>query len=435
MSLRHKFILYLSAVHLVFAALAIPLLMKYRPWLLAAEVIFILSFLCGLRLVRHLFGTLELIQTGAELMNEKDFTTRFREVGQPEMDALIGIYNRMIDHLREERLRAREQHYFLESILQVSPSAVITLDYDERIAVVNPSGMRMLQLPSETLIGFKLSEVASPFVRALDELKLGESRVLPLRGSRRVKCYKSQFLDRGFARGFFLLEELTEELRQSEKAAYEKLIRMMSHEVNNSVGSANSLLHSCLNYAGQLQQEDRRDFETALHVVIARTEQLNLFMKSFADVVRLPPPTLQPCDVKEPLEAVRVLFGPQLLRQRIAWNWQIEERLPPFAMDRAQIEQVIVNIVKNAIEAVGEDGVITVRMGRRAGRAHVVIADSGEGIAAAVESQLFSPFFSTKKNGQGIGLTVVQEILHEHHFEFSLESQPGGPTEFTIFFQ
>jgi hypothetical protein len=98
---------------------------------------------------------------------------------------------------------------------------------------------------------------------------------------------KSRFLDRGFHRHFVLMEELTEELRQSEKAAYEKLIRLMSHEVNNSVASANSLLHSCLNYKDQLEVEDREDYEVALAVVISRTEQLNAFMKSFADVVRL----------------------------------------------------------------------------------------------------------------------------------------------------
>ena len=105
-----------------------------------------------------------------------------------------------------------------------------------------------------------------------------------------MRVQRGTFLDRGFARSFLLLEELTEELRQSEKAAYEKLIRMMSHEVNNSVGASSSLLQSSLSYSAQLSGDDRADFERALQIAIDRMGQLNVFMRSFADVVRLPPP-------------------------------------------------------------------------------------------------------------------------------------------------
>jgi nitrogen fixation/metabolism regulation signal transduction histidine kinase len=107
-----------------------------------------------------------------------------------------------------------------------------------------------------------------------------------------VRVLHGTFLDRGFRRSFYLLEELTDELRHSEKTAYEKLIRMLSHEVNNTVGASNSLLNSCLTYGVQLTPHDRADFEHALGVVIARTEQLSAFMASFADVVRLPSPQL-----------------------------------------------------------------------------------------------------------------------------------------------
>ena len=113
-----------------------------------------------------------------------------------------------------------------------------------------------------------------------------------------MKCQKSQFLDQGFQRSFILMEELTEELRRFEKAAYEKVIRLLSHEVNNSVGAVNSLLHSCLNYKEQLQEADRHDFENALQVAINRIEHLNAFMSSFAEVIKLPPPQFQPVDLE-----------------------------------------------------------------------------------------------------------------------------------------
>lgn len=308
MSLRVKFIVYLALVHL-FAALVFFLMEEQRGWLLAVEVFFALSLATGIRLIQHFWVPLDLIRTGAELIEERDFTSKFIEVGQPEMDQLIRIYNRMIDQLREERTRLQEQHYFMDKILASAPSGIVTLDFDGRIALVNPSGERMLQRAGEELAGQKLESIPSSFVQSLSEIEVGESRVLPLRGRRRVRCHRGQFLDQGFRRDYILMEELTEELRQSEKVAYEKVIRLLSHEVNNSIGGVNSLLHSCLNYRDQLREEDRDDFENALQVAITRTDDLNAFMKSYAEVIRLPPPRLQPVDLRELLKDIELLMG------------------------------------------------------------------------------------------------------------------------------
>jgi len=231
-----------------------------------------------------------------------------------------------------------------------------------------------------------------------------------------------------------VIEELTEELRQFEKAAYGKLIRMMSHEVNNSVGASNSLLHSCLTYAHELSVEHRADFEAALRVAIDRTDQLNAFMRSFADVIRLPPPRLEPCDIGDVLESIRRLMKAKCDARRIEWRSAIEEPPGVVPMDRAQVEQALVNIVTNAMEAIGENGTITVRLGRRDARPALVVEDTGPGLSAEARQNLFTPFFSTKEHGQGIGLTLVQEILSQHRFQYSLDSPPGGPTRFTIVF-
>ena len=434
MSLRHKFILYLIFLHLTFAIAAIFLLWENRIWLLAVEAFFALSFILALRLFRALFQPLDLVMTGVEFIKDKDFTSKFNEVGQPEMDQLIAVYNRMIDQLRDERTRVQEQHYFMEKILRVSPSGIITFDFDEKILLVNPSAALMLQVVPKDLTGKKLADLHTPIAEALHQLKVGESQVIPFQGRRRVKCQKTQYLDRGFTRHFILLEELTEELRRSEKAAYEKLIRMMSHEVNNSIGAVNSLLHSFLNYKAQLRADDRNDYETALQVAIARTEHLNAFMKSFAEVVRLPLPQRQPCDLHELLRNIALLLSAESRKRNIVWKWEIAAPPEPVLMDKNQMEQVFVNICKNALEAIGENGAITVRMGKKGGRNFVIIEDTGAGLTPEVRAHLFTPFFSTKENGQGIGLTMIQEILSHHKFEFSLDSQIGSPTQFVIYF-
>ncbi len=431
--LRTRFILYLVFVHLLFAGLAIYLLTKSPLWLLAVEFVFLASLALGFRLIRNLFGTIELINTGAQFIEDSDFTSRFREVGQPEMDRLIHVYNQMVDTLRNERTRMQEQNYFLEKVMTASPSGIITLDFDGKIAMANRAAERMLMQENGEILGKTLAELSSPFAQAAATVPCGESRMLSLGGRRKVKCQRSQFLDRGFAREFLVLEELTEELRQTEKTAYEKVIRMMSHEVNNSIGSANSLLHSGLLYANQLRDEDRGDFTMALEVAIGRTQHLNSFLRRFADVFRIPAPQMQSCDIQSLIEQILFLFRSDFETRSIQ---VIRETGASFTVlaDRSQMEQVFVNIIKNAMEAVGNDGWIRIRTGISAGRNFIEIADNGCGISDQVRANLFTPFYSTKENGQGIGLTLVQEILDVHGFEFSLDGPTGSPTRFSIFF-
>lgn len=431
MSLRRKFLLYLFVIHLLFAGFAAFSLWEHRIWLLALEAFFLLSFLLAVRLLNALFRPIDLVLTGAEFLKERDFTSKFLEVGQLEIDQLIVIYNRMIDQLREERTRLQEQHYFLERVLHASPSGILTCDFNGKISYVNPGAEKILQAAPETLLGKRLSELDTRFGESLNLVPAGESQVIHLQGRRRVKCQKSQFLDQGFPRTFILLEELTEELRRSEKAAYEKLIRMMSHEINNSTGAVQSLLHSCLNYQTQLREDDRRDFANALQVAILRIDHLNTFMRGFANVIKLPPPRKQPCDLAGLLHDIAFLLKAECERRNIAWKWEMPAPLPAVALDKNQMEQVFINIFKNAMEAIGENGVITVRGGEKNGKAFVLIEDSGSGFTPEVRQHLFTPFFSTKAQGQGLGLTMIQEILSQHQFEFSLES---APTQFVIYF-
>lgn len=442
MSLRAKIVLYLVAVHAALAVAAFFAVRERPLLLLGIEVLFGISVVVGIALVRSLFVPLDLIRTGAELMGERDFGSSFREVGQPEMDALVRIYNQMIARLREERLKLQEQHHFLDQILAASPAGIVTLDFDGRASTVNPAAARLLRTSPEEATGRPLEELGAPLGSALAGLAKGSSEVLPLQGGRRLKVSRAEFFDRGFARSFFLLEELTEELRASERAAYEKLIRMMSHEINNSVGAVGSLLDSFRGYGVQLGDEDRDDFLQGIAVAITRLEHLRAFMSGFAEVVRLPPPDLRPTDLRRLVDEILVLLRPELERRRIGCEWEAVEEVAPIDLDRNQIEQVLVNVFKNAMESIGEDGGrISLRLGQEepvrpgsAGRPFLAVRDTGPGIPEDVRPLLFTPFFSTKRNGRGLGLTLIQEILTQHGFELSLENREGGGAEFRIGF-
>jgi two-component system, NtrC family, nitrogen regulation sensor histidine kinase NtrY len=418
MTLRSRILVYLVSLHLVLAAAAVFVLLEKPILLFVVEGLFVLSVLISIRLVRALFVPLDLIQTGAELIAERDFTSRFVPVGQPEMDTLIDVYNRMIDRLRDERLVAEEQHQLLQKIVDASPAAIAICDFDGRLERLNPAAQRIFGSDSGGLLA-----------SALHEIPAGESRLVSWTGTRRLKVSRAEFRDRGFSKSFYVIEELTEELRLSEKAAYEKLIRMMSHEVNNSVGAVRSLLESSLRYAPQVGAADRPDFESALSIASARIDALNRFMGAFADVVRIPMPSPSPTNVARLVERVAALLRPELTSLGIEMSLRLEDR-GSYTVDEAQIEQVVLNILRNAIDAVERDGQIEVSLSAGV----LLVHDSGPGITESIRSELFTPFFTTKRDGRGLGLTIVNEILANHGLAFSLTNGAGGGAEFRVEF-
>jgi len=433
-SLRARFLLYLALVHLVFVAVAWIVLRQQRLWLILVEVFFALSFGFGWWLTRRLSEPADILRTGVELLSSGDLMSRFRETPQPEVNRLIRLYNRMVDHLRDERAANQEQDSLLRRLIALSPSGVVQLDFDGRIQSMNPGACEILGVTEASARGQGLEWFGGALAREIEGLGEGEARLVTIRGRRKVRCRRLSFMDRGFSRTCLMLEELTKELHASEKAAYEKLIRTMSHEVNNTSGAVISLLESCLAYGRQIGTSDRADFESGLGVAVARTRHMNEFMKSFADVVRLPAPVLRPVALEDLLRDVARLFSPECEQRRIAWHSRIEAGLRPVRVDRGQMEQALVNIVRNAIEAIREDGEIVVSLGMDQGVLTLRVEDSGGGISPEVAARLFTSFFSSKPNGQGIGLTLVQEILIAHGLDYSLETVAPGRAGFRIRF-
>ncbi len=436
MNIRRRFIVYLTVVHLMLGALAWWLLQQNMLWLVAIEVVFVASLAVGIATVTRLSSTLVAVKQSAQMLREGEFTTRFIEVGHPDIDVMIAVYNRMVDSLRDERVRLQEQQFFLGQLLAASPGGIIVLDHEGAITSANPAAGRLLQQDTDALVGAPLAAGRSPLAAALADLAVGESRVVTLPTGRRVRGQCASFVERGHARRFYLVEELTEELRQTEKSAYEKLIRQMSHEVNNSVGATRSLLQSSLAFGQSLPPAQRADLEQALGIATARLERLNTFMRGFADVVRMPPPVPHPSRLDRLVEDCVRLVQSQTSPAAVTWRLDLPPDPVTVELDEAQMEQALINVLKNAAEALPPaGGTVAVRLGLEEDWPVLDVEDSGPGIPDEVRPHLFTPFFTTKQNGQGIGLTMVQEILRRHGFDFSLDGPAGGPTRFRILFR
>jgi nitrogen fixation/metabolism regulation signal transduction histidine kinase len=337
----------------------------------------------------------------------------------------------MIDQLREERVQQTEKHFLLTHLITASPAGILILDVENRISLANPAAATILQTDLSQLAGSKMAELGSYLSLQLEAIKAGESKIIQVHGMQIYRAYKAKFVDRGFVNHFIVIEELTGEIREIERKSYEKVIRMMSHEINNSTGAVNSLLDLVLSYQQQLSTVDQEDYKQAIQVAIERNRHLNQFMTNFAKVVRVPPPVKERYNVHTLLQTIYTLLFANLKKHGIAWEWQLASEPLMIEIDVQQMEQVLLNVVKNAIEAIGEKGTITARTCRKP--MQLVISDTGKGFTQESKKLLFSPFFSTKKTGQGIGLTLTREILSNHGFDFSLETR-HQQTYFTINF-
>ncbi len=433
MSLRTKFILFIVLIHAVLLILSTQLLTHKKLLFFLAEIFIILSIAISIRLYKEFIRPLNLISSGIESMKDQDFNTKFVKVGQIEMDQLIDMYNKMISQLRDERIIQQEQHYFLDRLIQASPSGIIILDFDEKITSMNPAAEALLRLNGHPALGNKLTELEGDLPAGLSHLDTDGARIIKLNGIKAYKCQKSHFIDRGFHHHFILIEELTDQILKAEKQAYDKVIRMMSHEINNSLGAINSILNSSLNYKTQLKAADREDYENALQVAIERNNKLNRFMTNFADVVRTPQPSKELFDLNKLLKNVHTIMSAECQRRNISVNLELVSNKLEISMDAQQMEQVMVNILKNSIEAIEKNGRLIIRTQNQPIRS-LSILDNGRGISKELQQKLFTPFFSTKKGGQGIGLTLVREILINHGFHFALFMNSEGYTEFRIEF-
>ena len=447
MKLSTKFILFIIVIHAVTIALSFYIFRENKIIFIASEFFIVISLMICWSLYTELIAPLNLLTTGIDALRDKDFTIKFVETGRYEMDKLIGVYNAMIDQLRTERTTQQEQHFFLEKLIQTSPTGILILDFDENIYDLNPKALSILNIDKKELKGRSLSpddisrgnregnrDVAALhifdnlLIKSIEKLEKGASTTVNTEGGKKFKIQKSAFIDRGFQRIFVMIEELTTEIFEAEKQAYAKVIRMMAHEVNNSIGAVNSILDT-----SQKMEQDV-DVANALKIAIERNDHLNHFMRNFADVIRLPEPRKEVFDIAKLVKNVATLMEYKAKEKHIDFEFQIKDPLSILA-DLGQIEQVLINIIKNAIEAQDKThGFIIFKINND--KRELSIIDNGKGISKEVEPLLFSPFFTNKNGGQGIGLTLIREVLTNHRFTFSLKTENtegGSQTIFRIF--
>ena len=376
---------------------------------------------------RNVMKPLRTIGNGIDLLRAQDFTSRLSHVGQREADRIVDMFNGMMTSLKQERLKLREQNHFLDLLIDVSPMGIIMLDSKGNISECNKAAAKYVGLDStRDMLRTTVKELDTPLGKVLNLLQDREVKVVRLNDSMVYRCSRLSFMESGISHPFYLIEKLTDEVMKAERKSYEKVIRMMAHEVNNSLAGIISVMETAE------EEVSDPDLSEAISACENRCRDMGAFITKFASAVKIPEPIKRNVDLSELLRSRSSIFESICSATGSKLTMTIPDDETPVFIDPVLIEQVITNIVKNAAESAGQGGMVEISIENPGSR--LVVTDNGPGISPEASEMLFTPFFTTKQSGHGLGLLLVSEVLNSHGCRFSLETYPDSLTRFTIRF-
>ena len=398
----------------------------YTPkvqWTLTVVIVaFCLGFAFALR--ERVILPLQTLSNLLAALGEGDFSIRARGArgGDPLGEVMIEV-NTLVETLRHQRLDALEATTLLRKVMAEIEVAVFTFDADRELTFVNRAGARLLGQPAERMLGRRAEELG------LEDCLDGDApRVINTAfpgGVGRWEIRRSSFRQGGLPHELLVLSDLSQPLREEERQAFQRLIRVIGHEMNNSLAPIKSIAGSL----STLIERDpppsdwREDVQRGLGVIASRSESLSRFMNAYARLAKLPPPKLAPLDVATIIDRVvtlekghniRISGGPTLTIQG----------------DNDQLEQLLINLLRNAVDAVRETGG-AVHVGWQRVPAssppnmELWVEDEGPGLSNT--GNLFVPFFTTKPGGSGIGLVLCRQIAEAHGGSLMLENREDRP--------
>ncbi len=394
----------------------------YTPKLQWTLTVFVVTVWLGFAFsLRHRVVTpLQTLANILAALRESDFSIRARAFRDDDsLSAITSEVNALSTTMREQRLDALEATALLRTVMGEIDVAVFTFDGHQQLRLVNRAGERLLGRHAEQMMGRTAAELD-----LADCLEGAAPRIADVRfpgGAGRWEVRRSTFRQGGLPHQLLVLADVSRPLRDEERQAWQRLIRVIGHEINNSLAPIKSIAGSLERLVDRKPIPDdwQDDMRSGLAVIAARSESLSRFTNAYARLAKLPEPQREPVRLSalvrrvvnvETRQPVRIEPGPDLV----------------ISADGAQLEQLLINLVRNAVDATSETGGGVRVSWRRAGTdVEIQVDDEGPGLAAA--SNLFVPFFTTKPGGSGVGLVLSRQIAEAHGGTLTLENrEPRG---------
>jgi len=333
---------------------------------------------------------------------------------------LINTINALAATLQKQRLRSEESQLLLQKVVDQIDVAIIAWDQGNQLQLINPAARALLDVSQNpnTELGNQLAELSLPQSLAFtNTMSVGETLVknLDFKGNRgRYRLHMERFITAGDTRNLLFLTNISNILRHEEKRAWRNLVRVLSHEINNSLTPLKSLSDTLRKQVQKREQDIalKKELIDGMSIIGNRAESLGAFVQSYYKIARLPKPKKLPSDLKEIIDNMIKLFPDEEIH---ATGESIT-----LSIDAAQIEQVLINLIKNAVEsnasyAAKNDGIrgpVVLHWDVEPSEVILNIRDAGEGIQN--QENLFTPFYTTKADGSGIGLVFCQQVIESH---------------------
>lgn len=382
---------------------------------------FVGALVLGRRRLRQVRRSLVAIEDGLRAFRDGDFGMRLASPKGDPTGHVKRLYNDVADVLRAQRNKVYQQELLLDTILQRTPVAVILANAADRIVYSNTAA-RELFARGERVDGHRFTDVLDRVVDPLrDAVNAGGDAIVKVPGEQEETFHLSSrtFYLNTQQHRLVLLERLTPELRRQEVAVWKKAIRIINHELNNTIAPVSSLFHSARR--AQELPEHRHKLGEIYETIEERLAYLRMFLESYAQFARLPEPRKAPTRWDAMLAEVHALY-----------DFRLEGRVDDEVhVDRAQLQQVLINLVKNAHESGSDPDAIAIAVRRVPDGSVLQVMDRGRGMSEEVMRQALLPFYSTKPDGSGLGLALCNEIIEAHGGRLRLEERPGGGTVVT----
>ena len=413
--------LLLDQVWLLLPAIVLCLLLVARGgWaegdLLLLGLALVVTLILAARLRWRVIFPLYTLSNLLEALREGDYSLRGSRArrGDPIGDVVWEV-NALSQTLREQRLQVEETTALLGKVIGAIDIAIFSFDEDARLRLLNPAGERLLGRPARAALG--LGAEALGLGSALEgETGSVGARAFP-GGTGRYEVRRFVFRQDGRPNQLLAVTDLSRALREEERQAWQRLIRVLGHELNNSLAPIKSMAGTLANVVARdpLPEDWREDLGAGLGLIADRAEALSRFVARYSALARLPPPRKRRVALRALLSRVAGLEQRLPVRIEAGPDLQLE-------VDPDQLEQALINLVKNAVEAaLPERGEVSIQASLEHGQAVLSVRDTGLGLSGS--DNLFVPFFTTKPGGSGIGLVLAQQIVEGHGGQLSLSNR------------
>lgn len=418
----------LSVALILLAILAVAGLIAWldSPFIaaLAASLVVIpLAVFAARRFMRPITRTLEAVSDGITSMKDRDFSVSITPSSQDELKALVESYNGLGELLRAERQGLYQRELLLDTVIQATPLAMVLTNASDRVVYSNVSA-RQTFLGGRKLEGLSFAELLNAAPDPLRQaVATGADTLFTVETEGESEIYhlsQRSFLLNSQSHRLYLLKQLTRELSRQEVETWKKVIRVIAHELNNSLAPISSLAHSGRQ---TVEHPDAAQLERIFRTIEERARHLHTFIDGYARFAKLPQPRPEAVDWSAFLRS---------LQQTAPFRLISEPAIRPGVFDPTQMEQVLINLVKNAREAGAADDSIDLDVSEHAGGWRLQLLDRGTGMSEEVLRGALLPFFSTKPAGAGLGLTICREVIEAHGGRISLANRQGGGLAATL---